>query len=225
MNDNVVTEYGGFEITKNDNGYFQFTSGGVTHARSDLLALVRHIDTITEPEPLLKAGTKLELKADALSPATMLLIETVAKNVAKEIVEHCIANVADKSAPDPQDKPIELIAFEAGWQAREQYRDMDYFGHHGTPQLIKLRKSEFQKWVKGFDGATNKPSDDAELLDWLETAAKKSRTGISFDWVPAVEDEPSGFRFMRHHLIGDSRKSIRSAIRAARETIEGKGHK
>lgn len=160
-----------------------------------------------------------------LSPATRLLIETVAKNVAKDIVEHCIASVADKSAPDPQYKPIELIAFEAGWQAREQYRDMDYFGHEGKPQLVKLRKSEFKKWVKGFANSAITPSDDAELLDWLETAAKQSRTGIAFDWVPAVEDEPSGFRFMRHHLIGDSRKSIRGAIRAARETIEGKGHK
>jgi hypothetical protein len=68
-------------------------------------------------------------------------------------------------------------------------------------------------------------SKDAELLDWIEEAAKKSRTGISFDWVPSVEGEPSGFRFMRKHFIGESRKTIRAAIRAAREIIEGKGHK
>lgn len=53
----------------------------------------------------------------------------------------------------------------------------------------------------------------AEVLAWLESQAKQSRTGISFDWVPACEDEPSGFRFMRHHHIGQPCKSIAEAIR------------
>jgi hypothetical protein len=59
---------------------------------------------------------------------------------------------------------------------------------------------------------------DAERLDWLEHAARKSYTGISFDWIPSVEGEPSGFRFMRRHFIGDAAKSLRAAIdRAARQ--------
>jgi hypothetical protein len=53
---------------------------------------------------------------------------------------------------------------------------------------------------------------DSERIDFLEKSAKKSQTGISFDWVPAVEGEPSGFRFMRRAFIGEPRKHIRDAI-------------
>src|SRR5258708_1912255 len=53
---------------------------------------------------------------------------------------------------------------------------------------------------------------DGERLDWLEMAAKKSSTGISFDWVPSVEGEPSGFRFMCRFFIGPAKITIRSAI-------------
>jgi hypothetical protein len=56
---------------------------------------------------------------------------------------------------------------------------------------------------------------DSERLDWLEQAAKRSRTGISFDWVPKFEDERAGFRFMRRFFIGEPRLDIRSAIDAA----------
>ena len=53
---------------------------------------------------------------------------------------------------------------------------------------------------------------DAERLEWLEREARKSRTGISFDWVPTCEGEPSGFRFMRRHFIGEPAKTLRDAI-------------
>jgi hypothetical protein len=60
---------------------------------------------------------------------------------------------------------------------------------------------------------------DAEILDWLEAEARKSPTGISFDYVPSVDGEPSGWRFMRRHFIGEAKKSLRSAIIAAREQM------
>jgi len=53
---------------------------------------------------------------------------------------------------------------------------------------------------------------DAERIDWLEQQARKSRTGISFDWVPSCEGDPSGFRFMRRHFIGEQAKTLRQAI-------------
>ena len=56
---------------------------------------------------------------------------------------------------------------------------------------------------------------DAERLDFLEKAAKASRTGISFDWIPSVEGEPSGFRFMRRFFISEAKTNIRKAIDAA----------
>lgn len=70
---------------------------------------------------------------------------------------------------------------------------------------------------------------DSEMLDWLESAARKSHTGISFDWVPSVDGEAAGFRFMRQFLIGEARRSLRSAISAAacetelREAHEARG--
>lgn len=56
---------------------------------------------------------------------------------------------------------------------------------------------------------------DAEMIDWLEQQARKSPTGISFDWIPSIEGERSGFRFMRRHFIGEQKQSLRSAIEAA----------
>jgi hypothetical protein len=56
---------------------------------------------------------------------------------------------------------------------------------------------------------------DSEMLDWLQTQTRKSPTGISFDWVPSVEGEPSGFRFMRRHFIGDLSQTLRTAIEKA----------
>lgn len=62
--------------------------------------------------------------------------------------------------------------------------------------------------------------EDKERLDWLEQAALKSRTGISFDHIPSVEGEASGWRFMRRFFIGEARKSLRAAIDAARGEVE-----
>lgn len=56
---------------------------------------------------------------------------------------------------------------------------------------------------------------DSEMIDWLEQRARKSPTGISFDWVPACEGEPSGFRFMRKFFIGEARRTLRQAIESA----------
>lgn len=56
---------------------------------------------------------------------------------------------------------------------------------------------------------------DREMIDWLEERARRSPTGISFDWVPTVEGELSGFCFMRRHFIGEPRKTLRAAIEAA----------
>jgi len=53
---------------------------------------------------------------------------------------------------------------------------------------------------------------DKERIDWLEAQSRKSPTGISFDWIPSVEGEPSGFRFMRKHHIGEPLKTLRGAI-------------
>lgn len=57
---------------------------------------------------------------------------------------------------------------------------------------------------------------DTERLNWLERKTKESQTGISFDWIPPVDGEPSGFRFMRRFFIGDAKIDIRAAIDAAR---------
>ena len=53
---------------------------------------------------------------------------------------------------------------------------------------------------------------DKERLDFIEKAARRSLTGVSFDWVPAVEGEPSGYRAMTRHNIREPKKSLRDAI-------------
>lgn len=61
---------------------------------------------------------------------------------------------------------------------------------------------------------------DKERLDWLEQEAKKSCTGISFDYVRLVEEgyvTEKGYRFMRHHLLGPREDDIRKAIDAVRK--------
>ncbi len=53
---------------------------------------------------------------------------------------------------------------------------------------------------------------DAARLRWLEKQARKSLTGISFDWVPPVEGERSGFRFMRRFFVTDQCDTLKAAI-------------
>lgn len=53
-----------------------------------------------------------------------------------------------------------------------------------------------------------------EAFGWLEDQARKSQTGISFDWVPSVEGERSGFRFMRRHFVSDQNSSLLNVITA-----------
>lgn len=53
---------------------------------------------------------------------------------------------------------------------------------------------------------------DEERLNYIQDMVKRSRTGISFDYIPAVEDERSGYRFMRFHHIGEPCDDIREAI-------------
>jgi hypothetical protein len=59
---------------------------------------------------------------------------------------------------------------------------------------------------------------DAERLDWVESQALMSRTGVSFDYVRLVEDGlvvEKGFRVMQHRHTGGRTTSIRSAIDSA----------
>lgn len=57
---------------------------------------------------------------------------------------------------------------------------------------------------------------DKGRLDFLERASRKSPTGVTFDYVGATEDGPSGWRFMRHHFIGEQKKTLRQAIDTVR---------
>lgn len=53
---------------------------------------------------------------------------------------------------------------------------------------------------------------DAARLRWLDAQARKSRTGISFDWVPPVKGERSGFRFMRRFFVTEQCDTLKAAI-------------
>lgn len=53
---------------------------------------------------------------------------------------------------------------------------------------------------------------DTHRLDWLEKQVRLSRSGVSFDKIPPVDDECGGYRFMRFHYIGDPADTLRAAI-------------
>lgn len=59
-----------------------------------------------------------------------------------------------------------------------------------------------------------------EMLDFIETQVRQSRSGVSFDRIPSVDGEPSGFRFMRFHDIGEPKTSLRSAIADAMKRLQ-----
>lgn len=89
---------------------------------------------------------------------------------------------------------------------------------NGPSLLARLRTSEAR--VKELEAQS---ASDAARFEFLEHEARRSQTGISFDFAPRMPeyaDEPSGWRFMRRHYIGDAKKSIRQAIDAARRALQ-----
>lgn len=62
-------------------------------------------------------------------------------------------------------------------------------------------------------------AQDQERFIWLEQQAMRSPTGISFDYVPSVDGEPSGFRFMSRHFTGPAYPSVEKAIDAAMRVL------
>ena len=68
-----------------------------------------------------------------------------------------------------------------------------------------------------------KPVKDLNRIDWIEQMARKSRTGITFQFVktPADEDEPAskGYRVMSFHNVGEVYETLRTAIDETRGWI------
>lgn len=79
--------------------------------------------------------------------------------------------------------------------------------HAGPPDLTDQGDLEcFEAFIAGYEELQG-------LFGWMEKIAQESRTGISFDHVPKCEDDPKGFRFMRHHFISEPKKTIIEAIK------------
>jgi hypothetical protein len=83
----------------------------------------------------------------------------------------------------------------------------------GGVRVIDVWRKEAEAALRSTGDA--KPTGDAKRLDWLEKRARKSPTGISFDWVPACDDERSGWRYMHRHFISEQKSSLRNAIDGA----------
>lgn len=56
---------------------------------------------------------------------------------------------------------------------------------------------------------------DAARLDFIEQRIRGSSTGVSFDWIPCWDGEPSGYRMMWRRTIHDQRETLREAIDVA----------
>jgi hypothetical protein len=85
-----------------------------------------------------------------------------------------------------------------------------------TKQQDEDKIAEMFATIKRIGKELADANKDKERLDWLESQTKKSPTGISFDWVPSCEGDPSGFRFMRRFFIGSPAHKLREAIDFAR---------
>lgn len=72
-------------------------------------------------------------------------------------------------------------------------------------ELLEREVSMLEENLKTLGADTNR-------LDWLEKQVRLSRSGVSFDKVPSVDDERGGYRFMRFHYIGDPAGTLRAAI-------------
>jgi len=63
---------------------------------------------------------------------------------------------------------------------------------------------------------------DGDRFAFLEQQAKKSQTGITFDYVPSIDGKPSGWRFMRRHWISEPHKRLRHAVDTAMQAADPK---
>lgn len=53
----------------------------------------------------------------------------------------------------------------------------------------------------------NEEQRKIRAFDWLEAQTKESRTGVSLDF-----HRDGGYRFMRNHYFGDSKRNLLEAI-------------
>lgn len=102
-------------------------------------------------------------------------------------------------------KALEIIRDEAELMERENWK------------LLQTENAELESTNSKLAAEIAELRADKERLDWLEAQTRKSPTGISFDWVPKCEDDPSGFRFMRRFFIGSPAYKLRDAIDFAKE--------
>lgn len=85
----------------------------------------------------------------------------------------------------------------------------------GDKNRIELAINEAERLLSVAMDKSEQAECDNARFTWLEEQAKKSRTGISFDYCRHVEDGhvvEKGFRFMRYHFLGERKDDIRSAI-------------
>lgn len=57
-------------------------------------------------------------------------------------------------------------------------------------------------------------------MAWLEARIRKSRTGISFDYIPSVDGEAKGYRYMENHRIDLAQPTLMKAITEARRMTD-----
>ena len=94
--------------------------------------------------------------------------------------------------------------------ADELANDLDGDGEYS--QMLRYAATR----ITTIESALAECRRDAERLDWLEKTVKGAYLyGISFDHVPSLEGDPSGYRLMRRGYISEPQKTIRKTIDAA----------
>lgn len=84
--------------------------------------------------------------------------------------------------------------------------------------LLMQENANLRTWINGNPRAlyqvTEIPPDpkDTERLNFIEERARRSRTGVSFDFARPLEGEAGGIRFMHFRVLYGRKKDIRGAI-------------
>lgn len=76
--------------------------------------------------------------------------------------------------------------------------------------------------VEEYEAEINRLKEFERLIGWLESQAKASPTGISFDYCRHVEEGyvvEKGFRFMRKHFLGERADTLVRAIHLAQKAL------
>lgn len=143
-------------------------------------------------------------------PETFADIHAARQSHDAENTDHPRESLDDAQQREIEKLRAELLCWKRSFSGHVYVKDEDYSALCLERDILRYTNQRLTEQVAEL-------RKDHERLNWLEEQAKKSRTGISFDYCLDVEDGhviEKGFRFMRRHHLGERHNGIRESIDA-----------